>query len=306
MATIAPKVPLTSARSAGPRYYRPAGGFNPAAVALAVVAGSAAAAVVAVVYVYAVRYIPLIKLNVLFTIAAGAAFGAVPAVILKQFKVRSPAATLIACGLVGLVGLYASWVVWEASLLDGSTADNVKALVLHPSEVVDWGVKIEPVGTWSMGHGYSGSRTESSNVSGTFLLLIWAAEALILVGMAPIIGRSMIGSVPFCDACGTWCGAKQLVRQTATVDDPSVVRQRLETGDFAYVDTLGPPAGDGSGLEFHRHTCPSCKQFNTLSVSDRTVVRDKKGKVRSNNVKTVVDKLLVTPADLAKLTPGTA
>lgn len=304
MSAITPKVSLSYARTSGQKYYRPAGGFNPAAIALAVVAGAVAAAVLAVPYVYAIKYMPEIKLSALCTVAAGAAFGVVPAVVLKRLKVRSRTATLIACMIVGLAGLGAAWVVWEATLLKGGLVENVTDLVKHPRAVVDLGVEIEDVGTWSMGHGYGSSPTRSDNVKGWFLLAIWAGEAATLVGTAAVVGLVMIGSVPFCEACGTWCGPRKLVRSTATVADPATLKQKLEDGDFAHVATLGPPTGNGDTAEFGVHSCPSCKQFNTLTVTNKSVAHDKKGKVVSNTSATLVDRLIVSSADVAKLSPG--
>ena len=79
------------------------------------------------------------------------------------------------------------------------------------------------------------------------------------------------------------------------------LRQKLEAGDFAHVAALGPPTSDDAAMEFTRHTCGTCGQTNTLTVRNKTVVRDKKGRQTGKGNKVVVDKLLVTPADLTAM-----
>ena len=302
------RVPLPSQRPlgaiAGDKYYRPSGGVNPAALVLAGLAGAVAAVVMAVPYAYAVKYIPIPKLNALTTLCYGVALGVVPAWMLKRLKVRSAPAGLLVCGLVGLVGLYAAWVVWEA-LLFTDTGVALRQLAVSPNAVVRLAVSVNEQGTWSMGHSYSSSAQRNADaVSGWLLTLIWAAEAAILIGMSMVVGPSMLKSAPFCDACDAWCSSKGVVRSTATVDG-AALRQRLEAGDFAHVATLAPAVA-GNGMEFTRHSCDSCNRLHTLTVTQKTIVRDKKGKVVTTKAKVVVDKLLVSGDDLAKLAPPAA
>ena len=125
-------------------------------------------------------------------------------------------------------------------------------------------------------------------------------EALTLLGGALLLGRATLRTLPFCDACDRWCDGPTVVRNTAVPANPQQVREKLDAGDFAYINTLGPATPAGF-LEFAKHTCGGCGRVNTLTVSSRTVVRDKKGKVRQARRKVLVDKLLVTPADLQRL-----
>ncbi len=306
-------VPLPAGGLAGsPRtgqYYKHSGGLNPAGVALAAVVGTVAAAAMAVPYAYADNHIPEIYLNGLVCIVFGVALGVVPAAVLKQFKVRNLPVSLAVICLVAAVGVYASWVAWEAILLRGGLAANVGRLAAHPDAVVAFGRRVNEIGTWGIGSSSVSSSSSSSsqtnnNTTGVFLALIWLAEAATLIGGALVVGRAMLHSLPFCDACDRWCEKPKVVHTTALAD-PAAVRQRLEAGDFAYVATLGPATPE-AGLTFRHHACGGCGRLNTLSVSTRQVVRDKRGRVRQNKSKMFVDKLLVTPADLARLTPAAA
>ena len=298
-----PTQPLSAHTLAGSpklgQYYRHSGQLNPAGVVAAAVIGGGAAAVLAVPYAYADRYIPEIHLNGLVCGLFGLALGAVPAFILKRFKVRNLPVSLAVIAVVAVVGLYVSWGAWESIYLPpGMTA--LPRLLARPDVVVDRAVRINAVGTWGIGSTSSSSAATHENTTGVFLALIWLAEAATLVGAALLVGRGMLGSQPFCDACDRWCDGPVAVRTTAAPADPSAVRPKLEAGDFAYPATLGPATPDG-GLTFSRHTCGGCGRLNTLTVASRSVVRDKKGRARRSANKVLVNKLLVSPDDLTRV-----
>ena len=204
---------------------------------------------------------------------------------------------------MGAVSLKTALVVWEALLLGSHAQYTVWQRAVNPAAVVRFAVRVNETGTWSMGHSYgSSSAANSDAVSGWGLTAIWAIEAVTLLVAPVVVGRATLSSVPFCDACDAWCDTKGLVRSTA-LTDPNELRQKLEGGDFAYVAALPPPA-PGSGLEFTRHSCGTCGQMNTLTVTRKVVARNKKGKVVKNETKVLVDKLLVSTDDLRKLVPA--
>lgn len=282
------------------QYYRHSGHLNPAGVAVAGLAGVVVAAVLCVPYAYADKYCPEIHLNGLVCAAYGAALGVVPALLLQRFKVRNLPVSLAVIALVAAVGLYGSWAAWEAILTRGGMA-NLRPLLTHPRDVAELAVDINSVGTWSIGSvGSTAGSSHPSNTSGVFLWVIWAVEAVTILGVPLLVGRSMLAGKPFCDACDRWCDGPVTVRTTAVPAEAADVRRRLEAGDFAYPATLGP-ATPAASLTFARHTCGGCDRLNTLTVTRRTVVRDRRGRARQAATKVLVAKLLVTPDDLKRL-----
>ena len=281
------------------QYYHHSGQVNPAGVVAALMAGVVAAAVMAVPYAYADKYCPEVHLNGLICGLFGLALGVVPALMLKRFKVRNLPVSLAVIALVAAAGLYASWAAWEAILMRHGLS-NLPRLIVHPDAVVAIARDINGVGTWGIGS--MGSTPTGGNTTGWFLAFIWLAEAATLVGVALLVGRSMLAGKPFCDACDRWCEAATVVRTTAPVE-AKLLREKLEAGDFAFVAALGPPTPD-AGLTFKRQHCDQCGRLNTLSVTRRTVTRDRKGRAKGTQTKTLVDKLLVTPDDLKRMAPA--
>lgn len=295
---------LSYAQPSTPRaglYYQHSGQVTPTGMIVGGIVGVLAAVVMAVVYAWAVQNLPYIKLRALATVCFGLALGAIPAWVMYKLKVRNLPVAMIVIGGVALVGYYATWVAWEAILVEDMPGHMpVAARVVRPDAVVRLAVQLNEVGTWGERRSYETSSTPVQTTKGTFLTLIWIAEALTLIGLPLGVGRSMLKNKPFCDTCDAWCTGPRTVRVTDPVD-PKLLRERLEAGDFAYVAGLPAPVDEGQTMEFTVYACDTCKQLNTLSVVKRTVKRDRKGTVRSNQAKTIVDKLRVTTDDLAKL-----
>ena len=282
------------------QYYRHSGRFNPAGVAAGLIAGVAAAAVLGFAYAYADKYIPIVQLNGLVCLGVGALFGVVPAMVMRGLKVRNTSVAMAVAALVAVVGFYVSWATWEASLTHDGLA-NLPHLLTHPADLASYAVRINEVGTWSIGHvGSSSSSAKGSATSGVMLWVIWAIEGLVMLGTPLLVVVGMLGSAPFCDACDRWCDGPTTVLSTGLPADQAEVKRRLDAGDFAYPATLGPPAADAS-LTFARHGCDRCNGVNTLTVTSKKITADRKGKNAQTAAKTLVNKLMVTPDDLARL-----
>ena len=281
------------------QYYRHSGVVNLPGVLTAALIGAVVAIVGGIVYAYAVRFIPIDKLNALACLGFGCVLGFVPATVLLKRKVRNLPVSLAVIGVVAVLGLYTAWVAWEAIIMSAVTAPHFGPLqrFLHPVAVVQLAVRINEVGTW--GTSSVGSSTAPEATKGTALAVIWAVEALTILGVPLAAGKLVLGSSPFCDACDRWCEAATTVRFTAPVDG-KVLRQKLEAGDFAHVAALGPPTANG-GMEFKRQHCNKCGRLNTLTVTRQSVTRDRKGKVKKKRSTVVINKLLVTPDDLRQM-----
>ncbi len=274
-------------------YYSHSGKAPPAGVIAGLVVGLIAAPIVAAVYAYGDLYIPFVYLNILLTLAFGAALGLVPSSVLRRSKVRNAAVVLIVVGICTLVGYYFSWVFWCFALLQKAHPSfDASLLVRNPRVLYEIILDANEKGTWSMGHGDA--------VNGIALWGFWAAEAICIFVAALGTSRTYATSLPFCEKCNQWCDKARVAAATAPLD-PVEVKRKVEASDFAFTSSLARVPGDaGQFFQWEYSQCPSCKQFNTLSVMATTVTRDKKGRVTRKKT-AVVPRIIVETSVIEKL-----
>ena len=292
-----------SNRSYGP-YYRHSGKVTVVGGILAGAAGLAVGVAAAWIYAYVDTYLPIVQLNALACAGFGALVGAVPAMTMRWGKVRNIPVALAIVGVLCLAGYYLAWCAWIHVIFHRAQPETVitfDLLLKNPSLVWECVKAINAHGTWSMSsHGSS----NSSNVTGVFLWVIWVAEAATMFGCALWMAKSILADRPFCEACDTWAAKPIQIATTGVgsgAGDVDSLRQRLERRDFTALQPLGPSqANDGKWLEYTLHQCGTCQKFATLTVTQVTVTKDKKGKATSAK-KVLLEKLLVEPGDVEKL-----
>lgn len=278
-------------------YYRHSGQTPIAAIVLAGAAGIAVGIVAAAAYAYAIEYVPYLKLRACATAFFGLAVGAVTTSIAKAGKVRSAAVALALVGVVTLVAYYFSWVFWIKAVFDRYLSDRPNFHITHTMLItrpVLFARSIEMLndsGTWAM------SRTDKDNTRGTFLALIWLAEAAAIFACSIGVALSMLKADVFCESCRKWCGKAVTLRRIAT-GDPQQLRASLEAHDFSYVNAL-PPATGNQFWSLEHQQCRGCNQLHALSVKDTKQVVNKKGQVQQTKTKLLIDKLLLTPEEMA-------
>ena len=278
-------------------YYRHSGQTPIGAIVLAGAAGIAVGIVAAFVYAYAVEYIPYAKLRCLATICFGLAVGAVTTWIAKVGKVRSGAVALALVGVVTLVAYSFSWVFWIKPVFDRYLSDRPNFHVTHamlvtrPVLFVRAVEMLNDTGTWAM------SEHDKENTRGTFLTLLWLLEAAGIFIPSIGVARTMLKSDVFCESCRKWCGKAVTLRRVAT-GDPQQLRASLEVHDFSYVNAL-PLASGNQFWSLEHQQCRGCNQLHALSVQDTKLVVNKKGQVQQTKSKVLIDKLLLTPEEMA-------
>lgn len=288
-----------------PLYYRHSGQFSAPKLLLAVLASGVAAIVAGAVYAYVDLYNPCISvLTVLATIGFGAAVGASVALCLRWAHVRNDGLSTAVIVILALLALYSSWVFWVFAVLQKGSAVDVTPwdLVTHPAGLGRLILKINEVGVWGMSSGYGSS--SSRTVSGIELWVMWAGEALAVVGVAIFTGVQMSTALPYCETCGKWCPAGKQLFSTG-YGDPAQLRQELEGKRFDYFKQLGKPnPEERRWYEVSLHQCAQCSGFHTLSVTDARMHIDRKGN-QQKKTKTVIDKMPLTTqeAEIVKRLP---
>lgn len=271
-------------------YYRHSGKYEVTGFLLGFVTAVAAAVGLAFVYAYAVRYIPIIYVNLVLVLGFGAASGAITAIFMKKQRVRSTAAVVGAALLAQAVGYYASWAVWMNIVAHQASAKSEASpatFAFDPAFLWYAVNRVNEVGAWSLKGG--------TTVSGIALWVVWGVELAAIFATAFVVARKIITTEPFCDACEEWCAAKQGVAWCGAGDRAELVL-RAEAKDFGHVEKLGPARpGATPTYRFDLNTCPKCGELNALSVHLCTL-KVVKGEVKTDT-KCVVDKLLLTAAE---------
>lgn len=244
-------------------YYRHSGKFSPDAPFVALAAGLPAALVLSWVYAYAILYIPIVGIvTFILTGGLGAGVGFATGFVLNARKVRSAAVAWGVGLFVGFVTLWLSWVSWTVGLLRRGDGDvSWLAVLFSPADL--WAVvnKVNEVGAWSF---------KGATPTGGLLWVLWACEAAIIVGVVAWVSSLMVAD-PYCEACDTWCTARQGLA-TSAQGDVSSLREALERKDFAgALAAVGPASPAAGWLRYDVHECGSCGATNTLSVIPVTV-----------------------------------
>jgi hypothetical protein len=267
-----------------PSYYKYSGSFTPQGLIGGMLAGAIVSIPASFLYNYGIVTTSFDKARFLCTTAFGLLIGAACGLALCWGKVRNKTvAGLVGAG-GGLFGLYVSWIGWLMHLsYPGEWIFNVFGPARHPLRIWNAMLQVNAVGTWS-----SGSDPEATK--GFVLWLIWIAEAGFVVAVAASIAIALVARRPFCEHCGQWCADRHNLGFGASLPAPKF-QALLESGNVSELEKLGAASAQGSCFEVHLHSCGVCNNLNTLSLVQRF----------SNQRKTIVDKLLVTPAQASTL-----
>jgi hypothetical protein len=279
-------------------YYRHSNRITWPGIILGAAIGIGIGCVCSIVYAYGVRWVPYPKLDMLLAVVFGAAVGGSTAKVMHVLKVRSVPITLAVIAAVMAVAYYLAWAIWLAIVFGESRMahpPSAAEFITHPNWVYHGAGYWNRYGTWRM------SEHDKEATKGIGLTLIWVAEAIVIFGGALLVGQSIMGDTPFCEGCNEWASSG-LSLTTGLAPDPAQLKQRLESGDFAYIRTLPPPnTASGSWLTFTHRGCLDCQKFHTLTVKQTTAKFNKKGQIAQKTEKTLVRNLLVGPEALEVL-----
>lgn len=282
-------------------YYQSSGRSPVVGVLLSMGLSAIAAIVLAFAYAYLINYIPIAGyITFLFSIGFGIGMGFIAAFTLRLGKVRGKGASWLVFLVTALIGFVVSWVVWTYVTLNRAEID-VGLMDLFKNLGGTWAVikGFNEAGAWSL-RGWT--------PTGGILWVLWFVEAALIFGATLVMGLGHIGDeAAFCERCNVWCksieGAAVVGHDNnlpAGAEPAETLKQRAEQSDWAYFSGLPQPDINGLFYRIDLHVCEQCKQTNTLTVQEVSVSVDKEGD-RSENATAVVDKLLITPQDVEKL-----
>jgi hypothetical protein len=285
-------------------YYQPSNKMPLGGVLLVLLGGAVAAAGLALLYVYAIWYIPFVYINFFLCLGFGLLLGAALMTLVRSGKLRSPRGVAGLALLVALLALYLEWALYLMLLFNteatgsGPNADTSTSFSLplltdiltHPGHMWTAMRQVNETGTWSL---------KGATPSGVFLWLIWAVEALIIVGGAYLLASSQ-ADAPFSEATNEWASEETLAHPVSYAHDATAIRTALETGQF---HTLTPYLNEAEVDQFARlklHSVPNDHSCQYLTLENVTQKLDNKGKP-TQTTSTVVQHLAISPATYQEL-----
>jgi hypothetical protein len=276
----------------GELYYRHSGRFTSSGAAAGLAVGLAAGVALAAAYAYLLIWVPWAALRMMLPIGFGAALGVVPALVMKRQLVRNTLVAMAVGGVASVVGFYFAWAVWMYALFHQAGADigfvGLLGLVFQPQ--VAWNIvrAIGQEGAWAL-------KSSGQTVKGWQLWLVWASEAVAVLGFAVLAARYHIAKDPFCETCHAWCKETKGVAWVGPVEK-SELKRHLEGKHFGFFETHAVPADEAPAYRLDLHSCATCDQTHTLSA--RYITRRRNGQ---KDEKLVVDKLRLSSSEAHSL-----
>ena len=266
-------------------YYKHSGRFSLGGLIVSLLVGSAGALVLAAIYSAGIILIPEVHLAAFATIAFGGLIGVAVGYGLVWGKVRNERVALAAAATGSCLALYGSWAMWVHNILkiEHVRTANWLKIASHPGILWKLIRFINHYGTWGFDKG--------SPTTGWMLWLIWTSEAATVIGLGMLAAWGILHLHPFCETCGGWCqrATKILLSPPANV---AQLKAQLEVNDLRALENLGPGSKNADHLTVALHSCESCRQFHTMSLTHFTIQRNKYGKQTIQN-KTIMKHFLI-------------
>jgi hypothetical protein len=258
-------------------YYKPSGKTNSISFLYLLLAILIAAPILALAYTYAILYIPIIYLNILCVIGIAFGLGFVANFVVGLGKVRNKWIAILFGLMVGIAGLYFSWVIWIYDHINASAFVDVSHLELMQSPEALWDViwKINDQGTWGIG------RSASASISGKMLTTVWVIEAIVFIG-TPIFFAFSKTSEPYLEEDDDWADTTK-IGPFEFIIDKETLKKQLETKNYEPLLAMGPAENEQEKshaifMLYHNKKRAHGKEFY-LSVSNMKEHINKKGEL---------------------------
>lgn len=266
--------------------YKHSGRFKISGVIASLVAGLVAGFPLAFIYAWGVIRIPEAKLACIATIFYGGLLGAAAGFVAKWGKVRNVQVAALAAISTAAASLYCSWAFWVQGVFHMFAQKELSALALMQRPHTLWQLMklINQVGTWGMSAG--------SPTKGTELWIIWGLEGATVLGAASMAAMAVVQMEPFCEPCQLWGSASEKLC-LSPVSDLGQIKLLLERHDLSFLQKLGPGNVKTTHLIAELHSCPNCRDLNTLTLR-QTFVQPRKFGSPAVKVVNFASKLVVS------------
>ena len=258
-------------------YYKPSGRLSLAFFLFYALLMAAGIPILSVAYIYSIHYVPFIYLNFIITIFCGAALGYLVSLAAKLGKARNLPVVIIfviiGMGIMKYVqwGVYVPLVlaevyeVYHMPFIDRFT--EAFALIRDPGLLIDYAEIINEIGVWGISP--NAGEEAADTVNGTLLTTIWAAEFLLMTGMA-IFAVHKQPKYPFSEEFGGWYVRFENKVEMDVPDQIEILIDDMEKGKFADFVQLAKTAKSKDDnylrLTFYHPPQPSYKEPYYVSI----------------------------------------
>lgn len=256
--------------------YRPSGRLQPLTLAL-FAAAIVAAAAAAWLYQMLMTWIPFIYVDLVLCAGFGAGLGVAGAFAVRRGHCRNRILAVVLAVPLAAAAIGASYFWAYRSTLSAIAEKNPET----PMETIrdevrfDRWIDARKEAGWTMTSSHSSASTRSSpDISGAGVLVVWAIEALILLGLTVLLVDAE-AQKPYCERCGRWCTPKPLSLAGLGRAD---VEQAVQLGDLMpLVDIAMRADGDPArSLVLTGNVCEGCSDTAFLTVEEKTTTQRKK------------------------------
>ncbi len=278
-------------------YYRRSGKIDVLRLLIWFTGGVLASIPLALLYAAAVRYIPIIYVNALFTLGLAAGAGFLASLIAKGARSRNHGFTLLIGLAIGVISLWFAWAYWVVLLHKDVSVFSVPHFLkaLNPSIIQYMTVEVAKMDNY-LTIGKAGKTV----ISGYGLYTLWAVEGLVVVLGSTLIAFGLCADKAFCERCRKWTGIIFTSRRLDASIDYVTLREELEAHQFASLLGMGlANSGDTLYIIVEVHSC-GCGETFLLSVIETVVSTDDKGK-ESTKRNDIVSKLYISREELEQI-----
>ncbi|HZW08076.1 MAG TPA: hypothetical protein VFF65_13210 [Phycisphaerales bacterium] len=299
--------------------YKPSGAFTGKTLAGAplVLLG---AAILGVVYQAVMHWIPLIFLEALAVVFMCVLTGGLVGILTRKTHCRNRvagAAVGLAAGVVAVaVSHFVEYRLSRPAIV-ASAPQDIRAAVDANLTFLDY-CQLRVEAGWTFGK-VGQSSSSKPTVSGVFVYIFWAAEALLLIG-AGAVGGYTSASKPYCEPCSAWADFDMLKvevpepsAETAAAATSAMTVQQLIPPKAAMIPPPPPPVPDdpkeakkqakaprtASCLLYSVTSCPTCKMLHTLKVEHISVTT--RGGKNEKKTKLLHDSVVMTSEEVGRL-----
>jgi hypothetical protein len=262
-----------------PESYRHSGQAPIGGLVISMIGTIVCSLILGVVYAFAVSWIPVVQLSLLATLGFGAAIGGIAGIGARVGKIRNSAVIPFFSVIGAVLGLWMAW-VFDAKARFGISEFP---LLINPAMLLGYLKQFHEVGFWSMGK-------DGHAVSGIFLLIIWATEALVIIGLSFVVARTIVGSLPFCETCEAWTSRIEAFVRFKLPEDIAGLFQQFSEGDLSSLNKLEPCVGDQHGsIKLDVCRCATCEDSSYLTLNAVQVSTNKNGETAVQLVPVVLN-----------------
>lgn len=226
------------------QYYTPTGKAPFSSLIITIVLGTIAGIILAAAYVLLQWFIPIVYFNFIITLGFG--FGLFYALdfLHKNGKIRNLKFAILSAIIAAIVGYYIHWALFVSLMFntDGTIGDiwlsssfdseGFMYFLLYPSELFEAVAFLNEIGTFSL---------KSSVVSGAFLWVIWAIEAVVMIAFPIVLLTGGQSTKPFSEVQNSWMDSRTLNGIFPFVQDKDILKRDFEQGN---VDAIRTPLTD--------------------------------------------------------------